>query len=99
MENVVNVSDKTIAERREILKAAGNEFFTAVFIKRSTGEKRVMNCRLHVKAHLKGGEQPYNAEDHGLLTVFDNAKKDYRNIALESLLSATINHVRYVFEE
>lgn len=93
----VNATNTTSDERREILKAAGNQFFTAVFIKRTTGEKRVMNCRLHVTKYLKGGEKPFDDNDYALLTVFDAQKNAYRSIALDSLLSATIGGKQYVF--
>lgn len=73
-------------------------FFTVTFIKRTTGEERVMLARLGVTAHLAGGELPYDAIKKRLVTVWDVQKKAYRNIPLENILSIKTKGVTYTFQ-
>jgi hypothetical protein len=77
-----------IEQRYNELREAGKngKFFTVKFLKRSTGEERVMNCRLNVQKHLRGGDKAFNDEEHRLLTVYDVKAEGYRCIPLESLL-------------
>ena len=74
-------------------------FFAVKFIKRSTGSLRTMICRNKVVKHLKGGEQKYNPSLHSLITTYSMDSKDYRNIAIEGLVSARIGKVEYVVTE
>ena len=83
----------------EIIRAQGDKAVTVTFIKRTTGEKRVMNCRLGVKKHLKGGELKYDPKDYDLLTTFDMQKKDYRCISLDSVQEIVAAGVTYSFTE
>lgn len=69
--------------KQEIKKMVGNQFFSAVFVKRN-GEVRTMLCRLGVKKHLKGGTKKYDY-DH-LMTVYDVRNKGYRTINLDTLM-------------
>lgn len=79
------------------LKRHANDgrIFEVTFIKRTTGERRSMVCRLGVKSHLKGGKKAYDARKHDLLTVFDMQAREYRSIALDSVLSARVNGITY----
>lgn len=73
--------------RNQILKAGeGGRIMTVKFIKRTNGEIRVMNCRLGVTSHLRGGAQTYDPKSRSLLTVFDMQKGQYRNINLDNVL-------------
>jgi len=72
--------------KRKVEDYDGSQVFTVTFVKRSTGEKRVMNCRKGVVKHLKGGEQKYDPAKKNLVTVFDMQKGQYRTIALESIM-------------
>ncbi len=74
----------------EIVEKAGNNIFTATFVKKN-GEVRVMNCRLNVKKHLKGGELKYDAKARNLLPVFDMQKEAYRMINISTLIELKIN--------
>jgi hypothetical protein len=74
--------------KQEIRKMVGNQFFSAVFVKRN-GEVRTMLCRLGVKKHLKGGTKKYDY-DH-LMTVYDVKKKGYRTINMDTLLQVKAN--------
>jgi len=77
-----------INERLQMILDAGarGRFFTVKFIKRSNNQKRVMNCRLGVQKHLRGGEKSYSDSEKQLVTVYDLQAKGYRAIALEGLL-------------
>ncbi len=65
----------------ELYRYAGEDgrVFRVTFIKRN-GEKRDMVCRTGVEQHLRGGTLPYNPREHGLYTVFDMHKRDYRMV-------------------
>ncbi len=86
------MTPKTVKDA--ILKAGENgRIFTAIFIKRTTGERRTMTCRLGVKKHVKGVGMAYKPEDHNLIGVYDmqyaaqvNPEKAYRMIDLESVM-------------
>ena len=58
--------------------------FTVEFIKRTTGEPRMMNCRFGVKSETEGslGYDPFSKE---LFTVYDIQKLAYRHIPLEGI--------------
>lgn len=60
--------------------------FRATFIKRSTGERRVLVGRLGVKKYVKGVGMNYKPADHDLISVFDMQKVEYRTIPIEGLL-------------
>lgn len=85
----------TLNERFNLLMEAGKrgKFFTVRFIKRTTGEERVMNCRLGVTKHLRGGSKAYSDEEHRLVTVFDIKSEGYRCIPLESILEVNGNAI------
>lgn len=74
--------------KTEIKKMVGNQFFSAVFVKRN-GEVRKMLCRVGVKKYLKGGKKKYDY-DH-LMTVYDVKKKGYRTINLDTLTQVKAN--------
>jgi hypothetical protein len=69
--------------------------FSVEFIKRTTGEKRLMVCRLGVKSHLKGGTKKFDDKEKNLLTVFDVQKKGYRSIPLENIISVKIHGEKF----
>lgn len=75
------------AEKFAAIMTAGanGKIFTVRFTKRSTGEDRVMNCRLGVKKHLKGGSKAYDDREHRLITVYDLKSEGYRCIPLEGV--------------
>lgn len=72
----------------------GSKIFTVEFYKKD-GTLRKMNCRLGVKAHLKGGEKTWNPEDYNSLTVFDMQSQGYRTINLNTLKSLKLDGVTY----
>ena len=68
------------------VKKSMGRFFTVVFTKRSTGEKRTMTCRLGVKKHLKGGARAYNPEELGLMIVWEPKSATYKSIPTDAVL-------------
>lgn len=92
---------KTVAS---IIKAEDGKTVTVTFIKRTkdketgkVGERRVLNGRLGVKKHLKGGVLNYTPSDYNLLTIFDMQKKAYRCISLDSVEEVVASGVTYKF--
>lgn len=70
--------------------------FTATFLKRTNGEKRVMNCRKGVKKGQNGGGLKFNPASKGLLPVFDMQKCEYRFISLERITEIKMRGTTYV---
>lgn len=70
--------------------------FTSKFIKKD-GTVRVMNCRIGVKRHLKGGKLRFDPVEKGLLTVFDMQKKGYRFINLNTMMYIQVGDTKYLF--
>lgn len=73
-----------------------NKIFKVEFIKRTTGELRVMRCRYNVKKHLKGGKLGYDPKEKDLSIVFDVDKEEYRAINLNELKNLHINGRSYI---
>jgi hypothetical protein len=71
--------------KRMVEEVKDGKVFTVTFVKRSTGQERVMNCRKGVVKHLKGGEKKYDPKKKNLVCVFDMQAGGYRSIALESI--------------
>ncbi len=82
----------------EILKT-NKEEIEVLFIKRSTGEERLMRCMMGVTEHLKGGTLGYDPTSHNLITVFDIDKQAYRSINTEGIVYAIIRGVKYINKE
>ena len=68
-----------------ILNSNG-KIFTVKFTKKD-GTIRVMNCRLGVTKHLKGGVSTLNPDKY--ITVYDMQAKGYRAISKNDILSIT----------
>lgn len=74
----------------QLIRLSNGQIFSVNFTK-ADGTIRDMRCRLGVKKHLKGGTKPFVDVDHGLITVFDMDKKQYRSIKLERVNELKIN--------
>ena len=74
MEN--NLADKILGSKGKII--------TVEFIKKD-GSLRIMNCRLGVTKHLKGGTSTLNPDK--FITVYDLKSKGYRAIAKNSIIN------------
>jgi len=77
------------------IKSLGPRIFGILFVKRTTGELRSMNCRQGVTKHLAGGDAAYNFHEKRLVSVYDLEKEGYRSIPLENVLQVTADGVTY----
>lgn len=78
----------------QLKKMVGKKIFTVKFTKKD-GTKRIMNCRLGVKKHLKGGKLGYNPSELNYLIVYDLVKKGYRTINVNTLEEISFNGKLY----
>tara|TARA_R110000824_G_scaffold175245_2_gene353549 strand:+ start:394 stop:645 length:252 start_codon:yes stop_codon:yes gene_type:complete len=76
-----------------VLKATSGKFFSVVFVKKD-GTTRIMNCRLGVTQHLRGGVSTLDATKY--LTVYDMQAKGYRAVNLATIKSVTCGGVTLV---
>lgn len=86
------VSRKLVSKMFE----ANGRIVGATFFKRTTGELRVMSCRLGVRKYVNGDGLKFNAMSKELLTVFDMNKRSYRMLNLRGLVSVRSNGRVYV---
>lgn len=75
-----------------ILQSAGR-FVTVSFIKKD-GSRRVLNGRLGVTKHLKGGQSTLDANK--FITIYDVQSKGYRAINRSAIESVTIGGQEHV---
>jgi hypothetical protein len=68
----------------ERILSSNGKIFSVEFIKKD-GTKRLMNCRLGVTKHLKGGASTLNPEK--FITVYDLQSEGYRAINKESIIN------------
>lgn len=69
--------------------------FSAYFRKKD-GTMRQMVCRRGVKAHLRGGNLPYDPKPLRKLPVFDMNVRDYRMVSLDTLVSFNIGGETFI---
>jgi hypothetical protein len=81
----------------ELINKSKGRIFNVTF-KKKDNSIRVMNCRLDVRKHLKGGDLAYNPTLRGLKSVFDMQKGEYRMINLETIKRLSINGEHYIVE-
>ena len=62
-----------------------NGKIVSVTFTKKDGSTRVMNCRLGVTKHLKGGSSTLDPEKY--ITVYDLQSKGYRAIAKDQILA------------
>lgn len=70
----------------EFLRSLNGKFFTIEFIKRTTGENRVMRATTNYQSKLKGGTLNYDATEKQLIPVWDLDKKQFRSIPTDAVL-------------
>ena len=76
----------------EIILGAGSKFVTVKFIKKD-GSERVLNGRLGVTKHLKGGA--CTVDLNRFVIIYDVKNEGYRSINRETILSVTVDGVTY----
>lgn len=54
-----------------IVNESNGKIFAVEFLKRSTQELRLMNCRTRVSKNVQGIGRSYNPEEHALIPVYD----------------------------
>jgi len=79
-------------ELSQIIETSNGRFFTVSFIKKD-GSTRVLNGRLGVEKHLKGGE--CTLDRAVFLIVYDVQSKGYRAINRDTIQSVTMDGVTY----
>jgi hypothetical protein len=87
-----NISKLEAAQK---IRDTKGRMFTVTFIKKSNGEKRVMNARLGVKAYLRGGVLPYDPNTKGLIPVYDIQAKDYKMINIQGIINLKTGGIEY----
>jgi len=87
-----NISKLEAAQK---IRDTKGQIFTVTFIKKSNGEKRVMNARLGVKAYLKGGVLPYDPNTKGLIPVYDIQSKEYKMINIPGIINLKAKGIEY----
>lgn len=68
----------------------------SVYFKKTDGTMREMTCRRGVKAHLRGGDLPYDPKPLLKLPVFDMQIRDYRMVSLNTLVSFNIGGETFI---
>lgn len=68
----------------------------SVYFKKKDGTMREMTCRRGVKAHLSGGDLPYDPKAKQLLPVFDMHLGKYRMVNLRTLVSFNIGGETFI---
>jgi hypothetical protein len=85
----------TIEAAVRLIKKSMGKFFTIAFTKRSTGERRVMTCRLGVHKHLKGGKKAYDPEKLGLMIVWEPKSAEYKSIPTDAITELRFGGRKY----
>jgi len=110
--NLINAA--TATNLLESTRAQGS-IFSVTFIKRTTGEERTMNARLGVSKGVTGVGMAYDPKSRNLMACYDvqkalemkaqgmdeveAAKKSYRMINLDDILSLKVGGEAYTVEK
>ena len=86
----------TIQEMIERTKSG--RFFTVEFIKRTTGELRVMTCRQGVSKGTTGRGLAFDPSAKDLLVVYDVRARGHRMINLSGLRAIKMDGSRFTIE-
>lgn len=84
------ITTKDLLEKLQNTK----KIFTVTFIKKD-GTERIMNARLDVKKHLRGGTLRYSPREKALLPVFDMQSNEYRMINTQTIISAKLDNEEF----
>lgn len=74
----------------------GRQYFGVVFVKRTNGETRIMNCRKGVYKGVRGGGLSFNPVDKQLVGVHDRNIGQHRFISLDEIKSINMQGKRYI---
>lgn len=67
------------------IRNLNGKFFTIEFVKRTTGEYRVMRATTNYDSKLAGGDLAYDANAKQLIPVWDMEKKAFRSIPTDAV--------------
>ena len=81
-----------------MIRGSKGKVFGVTFIKRTTGEERVMNARLGVKKGVTGEGLKFNPKDYALIPVYEMPKQQFRMINLEGLTQLNLEGKKYEVE-
>lgn len=81
---------KTIKE--QIIERSGGRFVSVCFVKKD-GTERVINGRLGVAKHLRGGACTLDLEKY--IIIYDNRARGYRAINRSTILWVKLHGVMY----
>lgn len=81
------------------LQGLNGKFFTVEFVKRTTGEKRVMTCTTNFASHLAGGDAAYDFSAYKLIPVWDTVNKGFRSIPTDAVLVIRAKGDTYTIED
>ena len=79
-----------LIETMDAIRKSNGKIFRVEFIKRTTGEKRVMVCRLGVKKGVNGKGLKFDPTKKALMPVFDMQKQEWRMINLATIISLQV---------
>lgn len=88
-------------QKQEFLNGVGGRFFRIEFVKKSTGEIRVMRGRVGVNKHKKTNAKPRTQSQETLdfnIVVWDLGKKEYRSFDIRTLVAAQCGAFSYKSE-
>lgn len=69
----------------KFLRSLNGKFFTVEFVKRTTGEYRVMRATTNYESKTVGGSLSYDADAKSLIPVWDLDKKAFRSIPTDAV--------------
>ena len=79
-----------------LIERSEGKFVGITFVKRTNGQKRVMNFRLGVNKFKNGGKLKYKPIDHTLISVWDRNKVGYRTIPLDAIEELNIGGQQFI---
>jgi len=78
-----------------LMERSRGRIFSVSFIKRTTGDLRVMTCRKSVKKGVNGKGLKFDPLKKSLMTVFDMHKAAWRSININTLQAIAINGEKF----
>jgi hypothetical protein len=82
-----------VNEARDLILST-NGLLSLEFVKRTTGESRIMVCTVNPVQH--SSKSRYDPREKGLIVVVDEQKGALRSVPLDSIKSVTVRGVTFV---
>jgi len=74
----------------------GRQYFGVVFVKRTNGEIRTMNCRKGVYKGVRGGGLRFDPVKKRVVIVHDRNIGQHRSVSLDEIKSVNMQGKRYI---